>query len=163
MHSSRGYRLVFRDHSALGAYLAWAVIAVQDPDPSIILDGMSRESARGPTDMSSSVSSPSKLKISDQAELDGLLSGRRQDAREARHNVRSLDIFMVKRVPEEWPSLPCLQDLSVTVDNDTLAEFPRVLRASALPALRSLKLTVLLRVFRETGGHARCWRGVSSS
>ena len=113
--------------------------------------------------MSSSSPSPSKLEIYDQAKLNDLLRGRRQDAREARQNVRSLDIRKVERVPEEWPRLRCLQDLSIRVDQRILAEFPRVLRASALPALRSLKLTVLLRFFRETGGHARCWRGVSSS
>ena len=122
------------------------MIAVQDPDGTAsgtdtsIMDGMSRKRARVCADTSSSLSSPSKLEIYDQAELDDLLSGRGQDARDARQNVRSLDIRRVERVPEEWPRLPSLQHLSITVDKMSLAEFPRVLRASALPALRSLNL-----------------------
>ena len=117
--------------SALCGYLVWAVIALQDPEES---------RARVPADMSSSLSPPSELQISHQAELDDLLSGTGQDAREARHNVRSLDIRKVECVGEEWPRLRCLQHLSISVDKRNLAEFPRVLRASALPALRSLKL-----------------------
>ena len=39
-----------------------------------------------------------------------------------------------------WSRHPNLQELTITVDKRTLDEFPRVLRASTLPALRSLKL-----------------------
>ena len=143
MHSSRG--------SALCGYQVWAVIAVQDPEKSLapdgtdsgidpsIVDGMFfGDGARVPADTSSSLSSPSELKISDQAELDGLLSGSGQDARQ---NVRSLHIHGIKRVREEWPRLPRLQHLTITATSAViLEEVPRMLRASALPALRSLKL-----------------------
>ena len=47
--------------------------------------------------MPSSLSFPSELKISDQAELDDLLIGMGQDAR---HDVRSLVIEDVRRVGE---------------------------------------------------------------
>ena len=90
-----------------------------------------RECACLSADMSSSLSSPSELKISDQAQLDDLLSGRGQDARDARHNVRSLHIRGVKRIRKEWPRLPSLEQLTITADIKTLAEFSRVLRASA--------------------------------
>ena len=56
-----------------------------------------RESACLPADMPSSLSFPSELKISDQAELDDLLIGMGQDAR---HDVRSLVIEDVRRVGE---------------------------------------------------------------
>ena len=87
-----------------------------------------------------------KLKILRQADLDGLLSGNRQDAIDARRHVRTLVIQGDRRIPEEWLTLPSLQHLSITVNKETLVQFPRVLCASALPALQRLSLLCVSRM-----------------
>ena len=82
------------------------------------------------------VDAQGKLEIHDsQDDLDTLLCGNEQDVTGAREQVRTLVIKDVRRIPEESPELPSLQDLTIIVDGSTLESLPRVLRADALPAL----------------------------
>ena len=82
----------------------------------------------------------SELAARSQAHVNNLLNGSGQEVRDARQHVHTLDIQDVRCVPEEWPALPSLHRLTITVSAITLDQFPRVLCASALPALQSLKL-----------------------
>ena len=75
-----------------------------------------------------------------QSELDALLGGTGQNVIAARRDVRTLVIKDLARIPEDWPTLPNLEDLTIKVSRHTLEEFPRVLRSSALPALQRLTL-----------------------
>ena len=91
--------------------------------------------------MNSSFFSPLYLTISDRDDLDHLLGGSGQGARNARQHVFTLVIKRVDHIGRgEWPGLPRLQHLTIWVDERSIRDIPRVLRASALPALRSLKL-----------------------
>ena len=80
------------------------------------------------------------LSIFNRYDLDRLLSGRTQDADDARQRVRTLVIANVDHIPDDWPLLPSLQHLSMTADSKFLQHSPRALHASRLPALQSLTL-----------------------
>ena len=75
-----------------------------------------------------------------QADWDALVDGRSGHTAA----VRSLTIKFLDRLPRDaWPALPRLTHLTIEADKRTLAQFPRVLRASALPALQQLTLRCL--------------------
>ena len=86
------------------------------------------------------VDAQGKLTIDkNQAGLNALLSGSAQAAIDARHAVRTLVVQGVHHIPEDWPTLPNLQDLTITIHKFPKL-FPRTFRASALPALQRLTL-----------------------
>ena len=87
------------------------------------------------------VDAQGKLTILSQGDLNALLRTTGQDVPDARHIVRDLVIKYVNDTPEDWPSLPCLQYLKITISGTLhLKRFPRTLHASALPALERLVL-----------------------
>ena len=55
-------------------------------------------------------------------------------------DLRTLVIEFVSEIPPEWPKFYRLEDLTIKVD-ETLKRFPSQLKASVLPALRSLTLS----------------------
>ena len=75
-----------------------------------------------------------------QGDLNGLLRWSTQDVIDARRGVRTLIIQYIHRIDDAWPVFPSLEHLTITVERSTLRRFPRVLRASALPALQCLTL-----------------------